>query len=71
MLLSWKTCHGAYTLHGEEVCVFVPQCFFPLIPLCGSICRCVCVSLRENLCNLMAYPSKQAGFAFSSAVLII
>lgn len=48
MLLSWKTCHGAYTLHGEEVCVFVPQSFFPLIPLCGSICRCVCVCFSRG-----------------------
>ncbi len=46
MLLSWKTCHGANTLHREGVCKRAFLCLgvpFVSIPLCNSMCECVCV----------------------------
>lgn len=80
MLLSWKTCHGANTLHREGVCTCVFLCLgvsFLTIPLCYSMCKCVCK--RESVCaiirpvpcwNLFACSGKQAGILSSQCAQI-
>lgn len=80
MLLSWKTCHGANTLHREGVCKCAFLCL-SLFPLHPTVSQCECVSvLRERICaiirpvrcqNLFAYTGgKKAGIPSSQSVQI-
>lgn len=82
MLLSWKTCRGANTLHREGVCKCV--CFRVSAFLSSqshrvTVCVSVFVRVTEGICaiirpipcrDLFIYSGKQADILFSQSAQI-